>query len=86
MDTASFNGLLRTLMYIILFYYAFKFLARLFLPVILKKVVEKASENMRNQQSAYQQTPPNSATQTEDKSKPKSTQKVGEYIDFEEVD
>lgn len=86
MDTASFNGLLRTLMYILFFYYAFKFLARLFLPLVVKKVVEKASENMRNQQSAYQQTQANSAPQPEQKSKPKLSQKVGEYIDFEEVD
>lgn len=41
---------------------------------------------MRNQQSAYQQTPPNSPNKPEEKSTPKSTQKVGEYIDFEEVD
>ena len=81
MDTASFPGLLRTLMYIILFYYAFKFLARLFLPVIVKKVVEKASENMRNQH-----TQANTAPKPEEAAKPKPTQKVGDYIDFEEVD
>jgi ABC-type transporter MlaC component len=81
METASFNGLLRTLMYIILFYYAFKFLARLFLPVIVKKVVEKASENMRNQQTQASSSP-----KPEEPTKTKPSQKVGEYIDFEEVD
>ena len=86
MDTASFSGLLRTLMYIILFYYAFKFLARLFLPVLLKKVVEKASENMRNTQPNQNQ-PNSKATDTaQAAAKPKSTRKVGEYIDFEEVE
>lgn len=86
MDTASFTGLLRTLMYIILFYYAFKFLARLFLPVLLKKVVEKASENMRNPQTNQNQGNSKATDTAQAAAKPKSTQKVGEYIDFEEVD
>ena len=45
METASFNGFLKILLYIVAFYYIFKFLARLFLPIVVKKVVEKAGQN-----------------------------------------
>ena len=50
MQTASFNGFIKTIFYMIAFYYIFKFLAKLFLPVLVKKVVEKAGENFQKQQ------------------------------------
>ena len=49
MQTASFSGFIKTLFYIIAFYYIFKFLARLFLPLLVKKVVEKAGQNFQQQ-------------------------------------
>jgi hypothetical protein len=93
MQTASFNGFIKALFYILAFYYIFKFLAKLFLPVLIKKVVEKASTNFQNQQqnshnSSWQKT----ATNDEiiiDKSKsknPRETKKVGEYVDYEELE
>ncbi len=47
MQEASFNGLLKAIFYMIAFYYIFKFLARLFLPILVKKAVEKAGENFQ---------------------------------------
>jgi len=90
METASFNGILKTLFYIIAFYYLFKFLARIFLPVLVKKAVEKAGENMQRQ---YQQNA-NQSTSNQDEiiyntsnnTKPRETKKVGEYVDYEEID
>ncbi|WP_396173399.1 DUF4834 domain-containing protein [Flavobacterium sp.] len=82
METASFNGLLKAILYILAFYYIFKFLARLFLPVIAKKVVEKASEQFRQQQQNQNQTNTHSATSE----KPKEKKIVGEYVDFEEIE
>lgn len=92
MQTASFTGFLETICYILLFYYIFKFLARLFLPMMLKKVVEKAADNFQQQyQSQGQQ---NNASPSHDEiihhapqqSKPRETKKVGEYVDYEELD
>ena len=40
MQTASFIGFIKALFYMIAFYYIFRFLAKLFLPLIVKKVVE----------------------------------------------
>ena len=42
MQEASFSNLIRTIFYIMMFYYVFKFLARIFLPILVKKAVEKA--------------------------------------------
>ncbi|MEM0543197.1 DUF4834 domain-containing protein [Flavobacterium sp. j3] len=82
METASMPGFLKTILYIIAFYYIFKFLARLFLPVIAKKVVEKASQQYQQQQQNYQQK---NNTPADTFEKPKEKKVVGEYIDFEEI-
>lgn len=93
MQTASFTGFIETICYILLFYYVFKFLARLFLPIMVKKVVEKAAGNFQQQyQSQYQQQQQYSSKQDEiiydtaKQDKPRETKKVGEYVDYEELD
>ncbi|OCB78496.1 DUF4834 family protein [Flavobacterium crassostreae] len=93
MQTASFVGFIRTLFYILAFYYIFKFLAKLFLPFLLKKVVQKAETKFQQQQ---QYRPDNSwnktTTEQEVFYKPptsqnrSSTKKVGDYVDYEEID
>ena len=88
METANFLSLLKTLFWIFIIYYAIKFLARLFLPVLAKKVVEKASEQFQKQQQQHQnytnQTTNTNAAPKSDK--PHETKKVGDYVDFEEID
>lgn len=87
-ETASFAGLIKAIFYIILFYYVFKFLMRIFLPILLKKAAQKASQSFNNQQQSY-----NSSTNTretfqprQNQDKPKEREKVGEYVDFEEIE
>lgn len=88
METASFSGFIETICYILMFYYIFKFLARLLLPLMVKKVVEKAGQNFQqqnqNQQNSKNQEEKFSDTSTA--SKPRETKKVGEYVDFEEIE
>nr|WP_296150084.1 DUF4834 family protein [uncultured Flavobacterium sp.] len=89
MQTASFLNLLETLLIIVLIYYGLKFLARLFFPIMVKTVVEKAQENFQQQQQNYQrnQNTQDDFVNTNRKSdKPRETKKVGEYIDYEEID
>ncbi len=92
METASFTGFFKTLIYIVGFYYVFRFLAKLFLPILLKKVVTKAGENFQKQQQQYQQQYQKTSTEKDiiyDKStssKPRETKKVGEYVDYEEIE
>lgn len=92
MQEASFSGLIRTLFYIMAFYYIFKFLARLFFPILMKKAVEKASESFQQQQNAransWQKTPNNDEIiyNTANVKNPRETKKVGDYVDYEEID
>lgn len=93
MQYASFSGFLRTLFYIMAFYYIFKFLARLFLPLLVKKVVEKAGENFQKQQqnaqdNSWKKTPNNDEViyKTTNTKNPRETKKVGDYVDYEEIE
>jgi len=91
METASFSGVLKAIFYFIVFYYAFKFLARLFLPVLVKKAVEKAGQNFQqyNQSQSYNQAASSKdeiVYDTSKSTKPRETKKVGEYVDYEEID
>ncbi|MFH7014989.1 DUF4834 family protein [Flavobacterium sp. FlaQc-47] len=94
MQEASFTNLFKTIMWIIAFYYIFKFLAKIFLPVLVKKVVEKAGENFQRQQqysqgTTWQNTRPNKdeiVIDTANAKKPRETKKVGDYVDYEEID
>ncbi|MFV7234202.1 MULTISPECIES: DUF4834 family protein [Flavobacterium] len=93
MQTASFSGFIKALFYMVAFYYIFKFLAKLFLPLLVKKVVEKAGQNFQQQQQNAQDNSWNT-TQSKDEviyntanaKNPRETKKVGEYVDYEEID
>ena len=93
MQTASFMGFIKALFYLIAFYYIFRFLAKLFLPLLVKKVVEKAGENIQKQQQ-YAQDGSWKKTATKDEvlyntanaKNPRETKKVGDYVDYEEID
>ena len=82
MQEAAFSNLIEDIFIIILIYYAIKFIAQLFLPVLAKKVVEKASKQFQQQQ--YQNT--NQQQPQNNNDKPHETKNVGEYIDYEEVE
>jgi DNA integrity scanning protein DisA with diadenylate cyclase activity len=89
MQTASFNGFLKMLLYFVAFYYVFKFLARIFLPIILKKAVEKAGQNFQQQSNSNTQYHSNKdeiIIDTSQAKKSKETKKVGDYVDFEEIE
>lgn len=83
-------GLLKTLFFILIFYYAFKFLTRLFAPYLVNKMTDTMKKRAEQQFGKYEQ--PNSVKEGEtviDK-KPttmrNSNDSVGEYVDFEEID
>ena len=95
MQEASFSGLIKAICYIIAFYYIFKFLARIFLPVLVKKAVEKAGENFQRQQQysqvnswqkARNTTNDEIIINTANAKNPRETKKVGDYVDYEEID
>lgn len=93
MQTASFAGFIKTLFYIVAFYYIFKFLAKLFLPLLVKKVVEKAGANFQEQQQRSQDASWRKSNSNDEiiyntahSKNPRETKKVGDYVDYEEID
>lgn len=93
MYEASFRSLFQTLIVLGLLYYLFKFAIRLFAPILLNKVAKKAEESFRQkQESFYQNQQQNDPSENDFQSQfsknkfPKEKKKVGEYIDFEEID
>lgn len=90
MQYANLTNLIKNILIIVFIWYAVKFLFRLFFPVLVKAAVNKAGQNFQQQQQQYQQR---SQNQTQDftaptvnSDKPREKKKVGEYIDFEELD
>lgn len=91
MQEAGPMSFLRTIAIILLIYYAFKFLARLFAPYLMKKMVNKMQEKAQNQYNNQQQNRDSKVKEGEtiiDRA-PKSqsnSKTVGEYVDYEEID
>ena len=84
--------LLRTILIILFVYYLFKVLSKLFAPVLIryasKKMEKKFGEAFQQHKKNTQQTKEEGEISIEKKPKstPESSKKVGEYIDFEEID
>lgn len=86
-------GLLKTIFFILLFYYAFKFLAKLFAPFLMKKAAETIQKKAQQQQQYRGQQQQKSSVkegETVIDKKPRnqkqSKDSVGEYVDYEEID
>ncbi|PWG06340.1 DUF4834 family protein [Polaribacter aquimarinus] len=83
-------GLFKTILYIFIFYYAFKFLARLFAPFLMKKAAETIQKKAQQQYRGQQQKSSVPEGETVIDKKPRNQQQskdsVGEYVDFEEID
>lgn len=89
------TGILKTILFLIIVYYVWKVLFRLFFPVMVKKVVEKAQSNMEDRmRQAYEQQQGNGHAQQEGeviiqkgvKTKPTNLpDSEGDYVEFEEI-
>ncbi len=84
---------LKTVFIILLVYYLLKILARWFAPKLFSYAAKKTEAHFKNkfeefqqQHSGHQQSANASATQKKSKLKTNPSKKVGEYIDFEEID
>lgn len=92
LQTASLTGVLKTLLIIILVYYGFKFLMKILAPFLLKYAADKMEKKFGEafKQTHQNQTSPKNEGETVIDSmpdqEPTSNKKVGEYIDFEEID
>ena len=84
-------GLLKTLFFIIAFYYIFKFLTKLFAPILMNKMADNIKKRAAAQYGNNNQQQPNvkEGETVIDKApshKNKTNNSVGEYVDYEEID
>ena len=82
---ASITGLLNTILVIIIIYYVIKLAARFLGPLLLKYAVNKVEKKVKNQFEQQQQQHQRQQTTSHKKVNP-STDDLGEYIDYEEVE
>lgn len=95
-QTASAMGLLRTILIILLVYFGVKILARLFAPILMRFMAKKAQEkfgeqfggfqNQANKRQKQQQKEGETVIDKMPNQNKNSNDKVGEYIDYEELD
>ncbi|WP_347926075.1 DUF4834 family protein [Pontimicrobium sp. SW4] len=89
---ASLVGFLRTILIILLIWYGIKILSRIFAPVLMRYVAKKAEQKFGGQFNQHQQPQPQKKKEGEisiDKMPNENTssnKKVGEYVDYEEID
>ncbi len=91
---ASFTGVLKTVLIILLVYFGFKILFRFFGPMILKYFMKKMGRKFEQQfnqqfggfQNKSQQKEGSVSIDKKPKNDRTSDKKVGEYIDYEEID
>ena len=88
------TGLLKTILFLIILYYAWKLLFRLIFPVVLRKATEKAQQTMNERmKQAYEQQHNRGRTYQEGEvviqkgaeKTPSVAKDDGDYVDFEEV-
>ena len=87
LQTASLTGLLKTLLIFVLVYTIFKYLMRLFAPLIVKSIAKKAEAHFRNQSAPKPPTQKEGEISIDKMPNSKSSNNnVGEYVDYEEVE
>ena len=81
---------MKTLLILLFIYFAFKFLARMFAPFLMKKMAQKMQQKAEEQFGNQRKQPTVKEGETIIDKKPQQGQQssndVGEYVDFEEVD
>jgi hypothetical protein len=90
---ASLSGVLKFVLVVLLIYFGFKIIIRFFGPLILKYFMRKMGKKFEQQfgqqfgGSASKKSKSNPTNiGKEPKAKPNKDKKVGEYIDYEEID
>lgn len=93
MQEASLIGLFKTIVWIIGIYYLVKILARIFMPMIMKSMMQKAQDNFNRHyqqgnfnQGGFSQTTSQTNTAPKKEGNPVSKKQIGDYIDYEEIE
>ena len=90
MQDAGIMNFLLNILIIILIYYGFKFVARIFFPIFFQKMMKNVEKKVREQQGYQEPQNTTKVGETVVEKKPTpikgSNNSIGEYVDYEEVD
>lgn len=89
LQEASFLGLIKMILIILLIYFGVKILSRLFAPLLIKYVAKKAEQKFGgqfNNQRHTKSTKEGEVTIDKIPKRKQSNIKVGDYVDYEEID
>ena len=81
-------GLIKTILILLLIYYGIKIISKFLKPFLFKYVANKVEKKFSEQFGKYEDAQTKEGETTIDKvpTKKSSTKKVGEYVDFEELE
>lgn len=91
LQEASLTGFLRTILIILLVYYAVKILTRMFAPYLVRYMSKKMQQRyggqfQQNQEPRQRYKEGETIIDKMPEKESSSNKKVGEYIDYEEID
>ena len=80
-------GFIKALLIILLIWYSLKLLARILIPIFITKFIRNTQERFHQQhQNQYNKKEEDVKSNSSTEKKKKSTDNLGEYVDFEEVE
>ena len=91
MQEAGLVNVLRTILIILVIYYAFKIVMRFAFPLLMKRFMGKMEKKFQQQQGQHRPNQPTTKVgetiiDKKPDSKSSTNNNVGEYVDYEDVD
>lgn len=89
MQTASFIGVINTILIIMMIYYGLKFVGKYLAPIFLQKMMQNVAKKYNHQhgQEGFDKAREGETTiEKKPRGTKESNKEVGEYIDYEEID
>jgi len=79
-------GFIKVLLIILLIWYSIKLLARILLPIFIAKFIRNTQERFQQKYQGQQNKKDEDIKSNSSREKKNSTENLGEYVDFEEVE
>ena len=79
-------GFIKALLIILLIWYSIKLLARILLPIFIAKFIRNTQERFQQKYQGQQNKQDEDIKSNSSREKKNSTENLGEYVDFEEVE
>ena len=79
-------GFIKVLLFLLLIWYSIKLLARILLPIFIAKFIRNTQERFHQKYQGQKNKKDEDVKSNSSREKKNSTENLGEYVDFEEVE